>query len=235
LDGAWAILASDDLAAAETLAAGLQAVVPLPPSSRWQPHSASSGEAFGAALISPPPDATTLAAVLVHEFQHTKLGGLYHLVKLFRDDGKQRFYAPWRDDPRPLSGLLQGIYAFLGVTDFWRLRRRAATGPVHDLASFEFARWCLRTWRALQVLRADAGLTALGQHFASGLAERMRPWWADRVPPHLAAAARTAALDHWIGWRLRYRFRSRHFGWAKPATSARPAGLVAFSLIIECP
>ena len=27
-------------------------------------------------------------------------------------------YAPWRDDPRPISGLLQGIYAFVCITEF---------------------------------------------------------------------------------------------------------------------
>jgi len=56
---------------------------------------------------------------MVHEFQHSKL------------------WAPWRTDPRPLGGLLQGVYAFLGVADTWRaLAARPALG---DLAMREFA------------------------------------------------------------------------------------------------
>ena len=29
-------------------------------------------------------------------------------------------YVPWRDDPRPASGLLQGVYAHLGIARFRR-------------------------------------------------------------------------------------------------------------------
>jgi len=204
LDGAWDILTDDDPVGAEALAAGLHSVVPLPPSGSWLPASASTGDAFGAALICLPPDAATLAALLVHEFQHTKLGALYHLTSLYEDDGQERFYAPWRDDPRPLGGLLQGVYAFLGVTGFWRLRRRRATGPELGQASFEFAHWREQTWRTLQVLRADPGLTDLGRRFVAGMADRLGPWQADPVPPDVAAAARIVSLDHSVGWRLRH-------------------------------
>jgi HEXXH motif-containing protein len=203
-DGGWRILTETDPPTAQALAAGMKSVVPLPPAFRWSPRSASSGDAFGAALISSPPDAASLASLLVHEFQHTKLGAVYHLLTLYQDDGRARFYAPWRDDPRPLSGLLQGVYAFLGVTGFWRLRRLRAVGPDRDLASFEFALWRQQTWRTLRVLRADAGLSALGRRFADGMTERMRSWWADPVPPEIAVAAKLAAFDHRIGWRLRH-------------------------------
>ena len=33
------------------------------------------------------------------------------------------FFAPWREDPRPLGALLQGTYAHIAVTDYWRVRR----------------------------------------------------------------------------------------------------------------
>jgi hypothetical protein len=38
-------------------------------------------------------------------------------------------YAPWRSGPRPLNGLLQGAYAFLGVSGFWRQQRRSPGRP----------------------------------------------------------------------------------------------------------
>jgi hypothetical protein len=41
-----------------------------------------------------------------------------------RPDDGQRYYAPWRADPRLASGLLQGTYAFLGVSGFWRCQRK---------------------------------------------------------------------------------------------------------------
>jgi HEXXH motif-containing protein len=40
----------------------------------------------------------------------------------------RRCYAPWREDLRPISGFLQGTYAFLGVSGFWR-RRSPPDGP----------------------------------------------------------------------------------------------------------
>jgi len=60
-------------------------------------------------MSSLPPDPAQMAETLVHEFHHIKLGGLTHLVRLTDDDQTASHYAPWRDDPRPLGGFLQGI------------------------------------------------------------------------------------------------------------------------------
>lgn len=79
---------------------------------------------------SEPPDAETLAVSLIHELQNIKLGALLHLLTLTGDDDGSLYYAPWRDDPGPLGGFLQGIYAFFGITEFWSTpvgRRRPET------------------------------------------------------------------------------------------------------------
>jgi hypothetical protein len=167
--------------------------------------SASSGDSSGSALISMPADPLQLAVTLVHEFQHIKLGGVLHLLTLTADDDRERLYAPWRDDPRPVSGLLQGVYAFLGVTDFWRRRRVAASaGPHRRLADFEFSMWREHTWQALGMLRADAGLTDIGRRFAEGMAARMRPWRDEAVDLEISAMARLAVRDHRVSWRIRH-------------------------------
>ena len=142
----------------------------------------------------------------MHEFQHAKLGGLIHLVDLLEDDDrKEIFYAPWRDDPRPLGGLFQGVYAFLGVTAFWRTRTHVVRkSPAHRLAAFEFAFNRARTSSALATLRAAPGLTALGRRFTVGMAATMHDWWSDEVPADALAAANLAATDHRIGWRIRH-------------------------------
>ncbi len=112
-------------------------VVPLGQPQHGQ-VSSSSPETFGAIAMSEPPDPVDLAATLAHETQHMKLSAVLDLVRLIETDDGTRYYAPWREDPRPASGLLQGAYAFLGVTAFWRRQRHAASGP---LAEMEFARW----------------------------------------------------------------------------------------------
>ena len=204
-DQAYAIVAQDNPPLAAAMSLGFISIIPLRASSSPTVQNASSGDSFGSALISMPPDPTALAVTLVHEFQHIKLGGLMHLLPLYRDGSEPRYYAPWRDDPRPLSGLLQGVYAFQGVTDFWRLRRRSAeSAQLRDLAEFEFALWRERTWHASQVLRADTSLTNVGRRFTEVMANTMRTWRSEQVRPQIASAARIATDDHRIGWRIRH-------------------------------
>jgi HEXXH motif-containing protein len=204
LDGAFAILVQDNLGLAAAMSVGLAVVVPVPAGTSAI-RSASSGDSSGSALISIPSDATGLAVTLVHEFQHIKLGSLLHLVALYRDDERLRLYAPWRDDPRPARGLLQGIYAFLGITEFWRLRRRSCVSPEQrSRAEFEFALWRKQTAHALRALRSDDSLTDLGRRFADGMAATMRAWPGEQVSHSILTAAETAARDHRAEWRIRH-------------------------------
>ncbi|MFI7497593.1 HEXXH motif domain-containing protein [Streptomyces sp. NPDC049687] len=197
------VLVGSDPGMAAAIAEGLRSVTAVPQSPTGVVLSASSGDAFGGMLTSLPPDPATMAVTLVHEFQHTKLGALLHLLTLEQDSGTERHYAPWRPDPRPLSGLLQGAYAFLGITDFWcRYLDRA---PQRRLAEFEFALRRRQTRDALGVLGADPGLTAHGRRFLRGMAARLPNWWSDnRVRPDTAALAEFAATDHRTGWRIRH-------------------------------
>lgn len=203
LGEAWRLIARHLPDTADALSAGLDAIVPSP-SVPFRMPSSSTGEAFGSAIISRPPDAANLAATLVHEFHHIRLGGLLHLTRLYGDDQRDRFYTPWRDDPRPIGGALQGVYAFFGVTACWRAIARAGTDAPDRRAAFEFAYWREQTWRVLRVLRDDAVLTSAGRRFMDGIAERLGPWRDEAVPPDLVAMAAAVQADHYAGWRLRH-------------------------------
>ncbi|MFG2357686.1 HEXXH motif domain-containing protein [Streptomyces sp. NPDC048521] len=202
---ATALLTRSDPSMAAAVAEGLRTITAVRPAKPGVVVSASSGDAFGGMLASLPPDPVTLAVTLVHEFQHTKLGGLLHLLTLEQDSGAERHYAPWRDDPRPLGGLLQGAYAFLGITDFWCRYLDEAPRAERPLAEFEFALRRRQTQDALRVLDADPGLTAHGRRFLRGMTARLPSWWADnRIRPDIAALAEFAATDHRTGWRIRH-------------------------------
>ncbi|GAB7109275.1 HEXXH motif domain-containing protein [Streptomyces phaeofaciens JCM 4814] len=192
--GAWAVLRETGAEEAGALARGLSVVVPRPRAERFRPHSASSGDAFGAALASVPDDAEQFAATLVHEFQHNKLSALMHLFTLHEDPGTRLRYAPWRDDPRPLGGLLQGVYAFHGVTGFWRRRQ-------HPLGRFEFALWRAQTAHALRSLADAEELTVLGRRLVAELSATLEPWLAEPVDARCRAAADLAVSDHRATWR----------------------------------
>ncbi|MFI8321214.1 HEXXH motif domain-containing protein [Streptomyces sp. NPDC085529] len=203
--GAFEVLEACDPEGAEALAVGLRSLTPVDPSPTGVVLSASSGDAFGGLLTSLPPDPVTFAVTLVHEFQHTKLGALLHLLTLERDGGEERHHAPWRDDPRPLSGLLQGAYAFLGITDFWARHLDRAPAAERAAAAFEFALARRQTREAVRTLAADPALTAHGRRFVAGMSARLDTWESDgRVCPEVDAWAALAADDHRAEWRIRH-------------------------------
>jgi HEXXH motif-containing protein len=201
LGRAWRMIADHLPEFTAALPAGLDSVVPAP-AVPFRLPSASTGEAFGSAVIAEPDDPAPLAAALVHEFHHIRLGGLLHLVRLHDDDRTERLYAPWREDPRPLGGVVHGIYAFFGVTWCWMAFSGAA--PDDRLAAFEFAHWRGQTWRTLLAVRDDPALTDAGRRFLAGIEERMRPWQDEPVRPEAAHWADTLTADHYAGWRVRH-------------------------------
>ncbi len=203
LDQAWRLIVQYLPDIADALPAGLDSLVPRPAVPFRMP-SASTGEAFGSAVITQPPDAASLAATLVHEFHHIRLGGLLHLTRLHEEDPRERFYTPWRDDPRPIGGVVQGVYAFFGVTAFWRALARAGTRAPDRRAAFEFAYWREQTWHVLRTLRDDPVLTLAGRRFVDGIAERLGPWQDEPVPADLADLVAAVGADHYAGWRIRY-------------------------------
>jgi uncharacterized protein len=164
--------------------------------------STSSPQAFGTVAMSRQPDPYTCAETLVHETQHLKLCALLDLVRLTRPDDGQRYYAPWRTDPRPASGLLQGAYAFLGVSGFWRAHRRVAPEPaVRRRAEAEFARWRDGAALVVETLLGSGQLTEPGQAFAREMAGVLDRWRRDQVSDDALVLAQRLADRHLTQWR----------------------------------
>ncbi|ONI80408.1 hypothetical protein ALI22I_44595 [Saccharothrix sp. ALI-22-I] len=229
LAGAWAVLDRDHPDRARELAAGLVAITPRVGTPRFRPHSASVGDGFGAAIISAPHDPVQLAVTMVHEFQHSKLTAIGHLVPLTEDDPVLDCYAPWRDDPRGTSGLFQGVYAFTAVAEFWAVQWQRLSGAERDLARFEFALVRRQVVTALDVLKGRSALTPTGRRFATRIGERLAALDSVDVPEAVRSVAESAADDHWIGWRVSNlradpaRVRTEAARWL----SGRPPGPIA--------
>jgi len=198
---AWTLLRQYHAAVAAEVAAMITAVVPLARPSRGH-ASSSSPEAFGAVAMAEPPDPVELALTLTHEAQHMKLSAVLDLVPLIGPDDGSRYYAPWREDPRPAGGLLQGAYAFLGVTGFWRRQRQV---PAADpAAAAEFARWRAATAHGCRVLLASGQLTGPGERFVQAMARTLRPWCAEPVPDKAQRMADEASEQHIACWQAAY-------------------------------
>jgi hypothetical protein len=128
---------------------------------------------------------------------------LVHLLERTDDNDLPRLYAPWRDDPRPATGLLHGCFSFIGVTAFYR-DHAAATGQSAKAAQFEFAYCREHTAQAVETLLADAVLTGVGRRFLTTARDQLEKWSADPLLPDVLAAAHRANADHRLLWRLRH-------------------------------
>jgi HEXXH motif-containing protein len=202
VEDGWALLCADHPEVAEAMAVGVVSLVPLP-ADGVATRSGSTGEAFGMVMSSLPPDPAQMAETLVHEFHHIKLGGLTHLVQLTDDDPTATYYAPWRDDPRPLGGFLQGIYAFVAIAGFWRTHRMQLSGPRRRLADFEYALARGRSSEALAGVCGSAHLTPAGSAFIDGLVDRVRPWQDEPLSDEVVTLADLVRDSHRSGWRIR--------------------------------
>jgi HEXXH motif-containing protein len=201
---AWPVLERNHPGIAAEVAALVSVIVPrFPPPSGHGQVSTTSPEAFGAVGMSIPPDPVTGALTLAHEAQHLKLGALLDVVTLTLPDDGRLYYAPWRDDPRPIGGLLQGAYAHLGVSGFWR-RQRKLPGD-RRRADIEYARWREAAALAVETLRSSGRLTHAGLEFVNEMARTLGPWQTEPVPSEAMAVARQAAEAHQARWQRAHR------------------------------
>lgn len=170
---AWRLVRSDHPGYAQGIAAGLTTVTPLRPSSPDADVSATSRHAFGAVGIALPRSAEDLALLLIHEYQHVKLGAMLDMFDLLDGSDGRRYRVEWRTDPRPLDAVIQGAYAHLAVADVWRIRARGdatAASPASARRSLaEADKWRAAVLKALDTVAGTGSLTALGHRFVRGL------------------------------------------------------------------
>ncbi|HEV7398241.1 MAG TPA: HEXXH motif-containing putative peptide modification protein [Pyrinomonadaceae bacterium] len=83
--------------------------------------SGTSSAIFGACFLSAAREPLFVAEMLLHEFCHNKLRLLQEVAPLISDKYSNQaiFYSPWRDDPRPIDGLMHGLYVFSSIAHFW--------------------------------------------------------------------------------------------------------------------
>ncbi|RQX17742.1 hypothetical protein DDE19_10275, partial [Micromonospora ureilytica] len=165
LADAWRVVHRDVPAHAAALDGGLRAVVPLAPDPARPLRSATARHAFGAVAVTPHPDPETMAVLLVHEWQHAKLGAVLDLYDLVEPGQGARIRVPWRPDPRPPEGVLQGVYAHLAVTQVWQ-SRAATDQPDASAHAAHFLGW---TRDGVDALLASRSLTAAGERFVAQL------------------------------------------------------------------
>jgi hypothetical protein len=149
-----------------------------------------------------PKNPEELASTLVHEFQHSKLSALLDVANLFDTTSHPQYYAPWRSDPRPIGGLMQGVYAFLGVADTWH--RLAAHPKLKGTAERAFADVRVKVDVALAALEMSSELTLQGKAFAVGMRASTDALLAQPLHQHVVDEANRSLRRTTILWRLRH-------------------------------
>ncbi len=203
-DDAWRLLCRYAPDRAAEIAVGLQSIVPLRDEDPGAARSGTARDSVGALALTPPRSAEDLAITLVHEFQHSKLSAVLDLVDLYTRDGTERHFAPWRTDRRPTGGLIQGVFAFLGIADTWCGLRAAPA--LRELATDQFAFAREQVHAGLTALEASAELTPAGRQLTQGMRRALDPMLYEELPDAAVRKSR-ASLE-----RLREASAARYIG-----------------------
>ena len=200
IDQAWRQLSEQHPAWAVALRRSLTALVPLASWDAAAGVSVSARDALGVIALTAPSDARQLALTLVHELQHNHLNALHNVAPLYRSSPGRRFYSPWRDDPRPLGGVLHGTVAFLGVADYLRRERRLR----EQVAEVEFAIAVRQIGSGLRTLQGSAdALTAAGRKVVASIADVLAELTGEPVNHRWLRLADDLVAEHHLAWRVR--------------------------------
>ena len=171
LVGAWASLGAWMPEYAAQSRACVRAIVPL---ERDDPRAHSSGtsrHAFGAVGATLPRSADHFALTLVHETQHMVLDTVMDTHDLCDPGDGRRFTVGWRPDARPVAGVVQGLFAHVGMSEVLsaRLAGEGADETVREKTRL-YSGWCRD---AVETLVREKALSPLGERFVGALESRL--------------------------------------------------------------
>lgn len=111
-----------------------------------------------------------VAESLLHEAMHLKLTLIEQEVPLVQPNSQSQFYSPWREELRPIQGVLHGMFVFAAVRNFYK-----AIIPklVQDQKAIAFVRSRINTiadeFQTLNGFPDIIGLTNAGRQIATNL------------------------------------------------------------------
>lgn len=162
-------------------------LIALKPHRSSEYTNVSLSELPGAMMLTVVNHPLVMADRIIHEFHHHRLFSIEDgdpLLELSNGPGQRltRYYSPWRDDPRPIRGLLHGLYVFIAVGRFWQAVYEAAGGSADQpYVVDQLLRIGKQLTLAHDVLASNAPFTPIGEGvFAqmtsdiAALHERMR-------------------------------------------------------------
>jgi len=142
-------------------------VIAFKPVSIGDYSNVSFSDLPGAFILSAVQEPYWMADALIHELLHNRLFFVLDGGEILEGDQdateSKEFYSPWRDDLRPLGGLLHAVYVYVGVCKFWlSICASGDTGVRRDYAEDQAVRAVLDMKIGIAQLRRHATFTAIG-------------------------------------------------------------------------
>jgi HEXXH motif-containing protein len=113
-------------------------------------------------------DVIRLAESVLHESMHLKLTLIENFSPLVIDN-TQHFFSPWREEERPVQGVLHGIYVFRAILDFYE----AVLSRVQNHEQYDFIDWRIESIKSelgtLSSFPSNKGLSLNGAILARNL------------------------------------------------------------------
>lgn len=147
------LIGAVDPSMGERISRSVNWYVPIGTDSPDTHRSFSAANLVGLIFLSEASNDLQLAEAIVHEFHHNELFAYSHVVPLIDCASDRLFYSPWREDARPLYGLIHAIFVFAGVCDFYRC--------VEVSPEFEMHHKHFRKRRSERVCQLDIGLAQI--------------------------------------------------------------------------
>ena len=178
--------------------------VPIRQSDATTHNSFSAQAMVGVIFLSESYDDLKIAEAIVHEYHHNELYMYMQLNPLISESGFERlFYSPWRNDARPLFGLLHACYVFTGVVQYMRAVEERAHDP-------KFSGYFSRM-RRLILWRLGIGLSQIQTSDVTSFGQELVGWLHNQLDRHRRDFDNlqfddlpTEIGDHLATWRRRY-------------------------------
>jgi HEXXH motif-containing protein len=140
-------------------------------------NSFSAQSTVGVIFLSESYDDLKLVEAIVHEFHHNELYMYMQVNELLgANSGSKLYYSPWRNDARPLFGLLHACYVFTAVANYMRAAERVSKDT--RLAEYYFR------GRRQVVERLVWGLAQIGEDDVTNLGHELVVWMSRELQGH---------------------------------------------------
>jgi hypothetical protein len=111
-----------------------------------------------------------IGETLVHEADHQFFYAVERFNKFWKSDVRQQkptYYSPWRDDPRPIDGVLRGLSAFTRVSKYYSsaLESYQFTKEEHEVVGRLFLSRIEEAKAAFEIISGEEQLSDFGTKY----------------------------------------------------------------------